>query len=382
MKTEIYVDYAATTPLAKEVLEKMTPYLTEEYGNPGSFNAKGMRARDALDHARNTVASVLHCKPSEIIFTGSGTESINLALQGVAHALKGKGKHIITSPLEHHTVIETCSYLKKHEGYAITYVPVDQYGMVHPKDVEAAITKETVLISLMYANNEIGTVNPIKEIAAIAKKHNVLFHTDACQAGAYLNLNVQELGVDLLSLNGSKFYGPKGTGCLYKKTGVPLHPLIHGGGQEHGFRSGTENVAGIVGFAAALELAQQRKEKEITHLITLRDMLIKGILATIPSTTLNGHPTHRLPNNVNITFQSIEGQALLIVLNEHGIAASAGSACTSKTWTPSHVIKGLGKSETDAHSTIRFTLGHETTEKDISSILKILRESVQKLRRH
>lgn len=382
MKTDIYVDYAATTPLAKEVLEKMMPYLTEEYGNPGSFNAKGMRARDALDQARNTVASILQCKPSEIIFIGSGTESVNLALQGVAHTLKGKGKHIITSPLEHHAVLETCSYLKKHEGYAITYVPVDQYGMVHPKDVEAAITKETVLISVMYANNEIGTVNPVKEIASIAKKHGVLFHTDACQAGAYLNLNVQELGVDLLSLNGSKFYGPKGTGCLYKKTGVPLHPLIHGGGQEHGFRSGTENVAGIVGFAAALELAQQRKEKEVARLITLRDMLIKGILTTIPNTILNGHPTHRLPNNVNITFQNIEGQALLIVLNEHGIAASAGSACTSKTWAPSHVIKGLGKSETDAHSTIRFTLGHETREKDIFSILKILRESVQKLRRH
>ncbi len=376
---EVYLDHAATTSLAPEVLEAMLPYLKEEYGNPGSFNTKGMKARDAVDAARATVSKILHAKASEIIFTSCGTESINLALKGVMRANKEKGNHLITTKIEHQATLQTCSYLEKYEGVKVTYLDVDEYGMVNPQDVEDAIMKETVLISVMYANNEIGTIQPINEIGKIAQKNKVYFHTDACQAGM-LDLDVGRLNVDLLSLNGSKIYGPKGTGLLYKKSGVPLHPLLHGGGQERELRSGTENVAGIVGFAKALSLLQQQKDHESKRLMHLRDKLVQGIKKSIQNTVLNGHPTQRLPGNASITFPGVDTEALLIAMNEHGIFASAGSACTSRKLGPSHVIMATGVSAERAEGTIRFTLGKETTEKQIDYVLNVLPDLVKKLR--
>lgn len=382
MKTEtIYLDHAATTYVDSRVKKEMDKYFSEDFGNPGSFNTIGLTAKRAVDKARETIANILGAKPDEIIFTGSGTESINLAIKGVARANKEKGTHIITTKIEHHAVLETVEYLEKYEGFKVTYLDVDRYGLVDPKEVKKAIQKDTILITIMYANNEIGTIEPIKEIGAIARKHNVLFHTDACQAGCSQDLNVENLNVDLLSLNGSKIYGPKGTGALYLKKGVRIHPIIHGGGQEKGFRSGTENVPGIVGFAKALELCQQEKEKENKRLIKLRDRLIDEILKKIPKTFLNGHPTKRLPNNVNITILDIEGEAMMLYINQYGICASSGSACTSKTLDPSHVITAIGLPFEAAHGSMRFSLGKRTTVEDIDKVIEVLPDIVKTLRK-
>ncbi|MFH0798244.1 MAG: aminotransferase class V-fold PLP-dependent enzyme [Candidatus Woesearchaeota archaeon] len=373
---EIYLDHAATTPIDEEVKREMDVYLTGEYGNPGSFNSVGLRAKEAVDSSRARIAKVLNASPDEIIFTATGTESINLAILGLAKSMKGK--HIITTRIEHHAVLDTCEHLES-EGYEVTYLDVDRYGVPDLNLLKKAIRKDTMLITMMYANNEIGTILPIKEISKIAKSNNILFHTDACQAGCSQDLDVKSLGVDMMTLNGSKIYGPKGIGILYRRKGISLKPIVYGGGQEFGLRSGTENVPGIVGFAKALELVQKDKDRENKRLIKLRDRLIKGLLK-IPDTILNGHPKERLPNNVNITFLNIEGEAMMMYLNEEGVCASSGSACTSKSLDPSHVILATGMPYEAAHGSLRFTLGHSNTEEDIDKVISIMPEIVKKLR--
>ena len=377
---EKYLDHSATTYVRPEVVESMQKYYSENYGNPGSFHYKGLEANEALNSARERVAEVLGAKPDEIIFTGSGTESCNMAVKGIAKSLKRKGKHIITSTIEHHAIMDSCDYLERHEDYEVTYVDVNKDGIIDPEEIQKAIRPDTILISIMYANNEIGTIQPIKEIAKIAKEAGVVMHTDACQASGSLDINVQNLGVDMLTLNGSKIYGPKGVGILYLRKGVRIVPLIHGGGQERNLRSGTENVPGIMGFATALELAQSEKEEESKRLIELRDYLIKRVTEEIPECWLNGHPTKRLPNNANITFLNIEGEAIILLLNEYKIYVSSGSACTSKTLDPSHVIVSMGMPYEAAHGSIRFTLGKVNTKKDIDELMEVLPEIIEKLR--
>ncbi len=379
-KKEVYLDHAATTYMDPRVFEAMKPYFMDNFGNPGSFNTIGLAAKEAVDKSRETIARILNCRPNEIIFTSGGTESNNLAVQGVAKALKNKGRHIITEKAEHHAVLEVCEALEK-EGYEITYLDVDKYGMVSPGDVQKAIREDTILISIMYANNEIGTIQPIAEIGEIARKHRVYFHVDACQAAGALDLDVKKLNVDLMAVNGAKIYGPKGVGCLFVRQGVQIQPIIFGGGQENKLRSGTENVPGIAGFAKALELAQAEKDIENKRLINLRDKLINGVLANVPKTLLNGHPAKRLPNNANITFLDVEGEAVLLYMNEFGICASSGSACTSKTLDPSHVIMATGVPYEVAHGSIRFTLGRRTTEEDIDHVLGVLPKVIEILRK-
>lgn len=380
IKKEIYLDHAATTYLDPKVKEAMLPFFCEEFGNPGSFNSVGRRIRGVLDQCRSLVAGLIGARDKEIVFVGSGTESINLAIQGVYRANKGKGKHIITTETEHHAVLETCEYLEKEEGCEVTYLKPDRYGMVSPEQVREAIREDTILISIIYASNEVGSINPIPEIAKVAKEHKILFHTDACQAGGILDIDVKNLGVNLMTLNGSKIYGPKGTGMLYIKLGTKIKPLIFGGGQELGFRSGTENIAGIVGFTTALDLVQHNRVDETKRLIEMRDYLSENILSIIPNTILNGHPTKRLPNNVNVSFLNVEGEALLLYLNEHGICASSGSACTSKTLDPSHVLISMGVPYEFAHGSLRFTLGKRTTKEDLDKIIEVLPGIVKILR--
>ncbi len=375
---EIYLDYAATAPLRKEVLKAMMPFFQKEYGNPSSMHSKGQEAKKAVDNSRETVAKLIGAKPIEIIFTGSGTESINLAIKGVAHAYKQKGTHIVTQKTEHEAVLETCKALEK-EGFEVTYLDIDDYGLVDVDKLERAIRSDTILVSIMYANNEIGTVQPIKEIAKIAKSHNVLFHTDACQAGGLLDINVQNLGADLMTLNGSKIYGPKGVGVLYFRNGIKIEPVINGGGQEFGLRSGTENVANIVGFATALKLSQQEKAKEAKRLTTLRDKFIAALMS-IKNTHLNGHPEKRLANNINVSIKGIEADSLVLQLSDIGIYASIGSACTTSNPGPSHVLKAIGLSDEDANSAIRFTLGKSNKEADIDYVLKMLTKIVKRMR--
>ncbi len=377
---ETYLDNAATTKVRPEVKEEMIKYFDVVYGNPGSFHGKGLDAKDAIEDARERVAKLINAKPKEIVFTGGGTESINFALKGLAKAMKNKGNHIITTKIEHHAVLHTCEYLEKYEGCEVTYLDVDEYGMVNLEDIENAIKENTILISIMYANNEIGTINPISEIGKIARKYNIYFHTDACQAAGYCDLDVEKLNVDMMTVNGSKIYGPKGVGILYVKTGIQLVPLIHGGGQERNLRSGTENVSGIMGFAKAFELAQFEREEEVPRLIKLRDKLVDGILEKIPKTFLNGHQEKRLPNNANVSILDIEGEALILYLNEYNIYTSTGSACTSQTLDPSHVVIATGLPYEAAHGSIRFTLGRETTENDIDKVLEVLPGIVKILR--
>ena len=377
---EIYLDHASTTYVRDEVLGIMNKYFQDEYGNPGSFHTIGLRPKRAMAKARETVRDIINAKRvDEIIFTGSGTESVNLAIKGIGEKYR-KG-HIITSTIEHEAVIETVNYLEKEKGFDVTKIPVDKYGLVNPNDVEDAIREDTILVSIMYANNEIGTIQPIEEIGKICKRTAVLFHTDACQAGGMLDLDVEKLNVDMMTLNGSKIYGPKGIGMLYKKNSVKVIPLIHGGGQEFGYRSGTQNVAFIMGFAEALRLGQEEREKENKRLIKLRTMLELGILRSIDKTFLNGHPTKRLPNNANITISDIEGEAMMLYLNEYGICTSSGSACTSLTLEPSHVILAMGLPYEVAHGTLRFTLGRKTTKKDIEKIIEVLPGIVETLRK-
>jgi len=381
---EIYLDHAATTYVRDEVLGVMNKYFQDEYGNPGSFHTIGLRPKRAMAQARETVRDIINAKRvEEIIFTGSGTESVNLAIKGLVEKLEPHygPAHIITSTIEHEAVTETLYYLEHDRGYRITRIPVDKYGMVNPKDVEDAIEEDTILVTIMYANNEIGTIQPIEEIGKICREKKVLFHTDACQAGGVLDLDVEKLNVDMMTLNGSKIYGPKGIGMLYKKNSVKLVPLIHGGGQEFGYRSGTQNVAFIMGFTEALRLGQSEREKENKRLIKLRTMLEEGILRSIDKTFLNGHPTKRLPNNANITISDIEGEAMMLYLNEYGICTSSGSACTSLTLEPSHVILAMGLPYEVAHGTLRFTLGRKTTKEDIEKIIEVLPGIVETLRK-
>lgn len=373
----IYFDYSATTYVDERVKKEMNRYFSKEFGNPSSFHDYGLKAKLAVDEARNKIKSIINADfPEEIIFTGSGTESINLAIQGLAR--EKKSGHIITTKVEHHSVLDTCKFLGS-QNFEVTYLDVDQYGLVSPEQVEKAIKSNTILISIIYANNEIGTINSISEIGKVAKKYNIPFHTDACQAGL-LNLNVKELNVDFLTINGSKIYGPKGTAILYKKKNIKIQPLLFGGGQEFNLRSGTENVPGIVGIAKALELIQQNKEEESRRLINLRDKAVKEILK-IQDTKLNGHQTQRLPHNINISFLNIEGESLILLLNAKGICASTGSACTSQSLEPSHVITAIGAPFELAHGSLRLTLGRKTTEKEIDYLLKILPKVVKKLRK-
>lgn len=376
---EVYLDYAATTPLDPAVLEKMKPFLEKEFGNPSSIYSIAQKAKHALDNARITIANILGCYPEELIFTSGGTESDNLAILGVARANANKGKHIITTAIEHHAVLHPCRALEK-EGFKVTYVPVEPNGIVDPEKIKLAVREDTILISIMYANNEIGTIQPIAKIGRLCKKRGIPFHTDACQAAGTLPLNVDKLHLDLMTINGGKIYGPKGIGLLYIRKGVNIQPIMYGGEQERRIRPGTENVAGIIGLAEALRRAQENSEKENERLIELRDYMIKEIEARISKVIVNGDREMRLPNNVNVSILDIEGEALLLRLDMVGVAASSGSACTSGSLDPSHVILALGHPYEIAHGSLRFTLGKETTKKDIDYVLEVLPKIVEDLR--
>ena len=382
----VYLDHAGTTSMDPRVLEFMMPYFIEIYGNPSSLHAVGQKARVALDESRERVSNVLHCRPREVVFTGSGTEADNAAVQGVATALLETGNHIITSSAEHHAVLHACQHLETR-GFDVTYLPVDSYGMIQPDAVYDAITDRTTLVSIMYANNEIGTINPISEISRVAHQRarelerTIVMHTDAVQAAGYLNLDVGELGVDMLSLSGHKFHGPKGTGVLCIKRGTPYLPLILGGGQERERRAGTENIPSIVGLSVALELADSAREVSSAHCAALRDRIIEVVLDRIPKSQLNGHPTERLPNNVNFSFGGVEGEPILLGLDMAGIAASSGSACSSGSLEPSHVLLALGQSAELARGSLRLTLGKDNSAEEIDYLLEKLVDLVEQLRR-
>lgn len=379
MKDRIYLDNAATTAVSPEVLETMMPYFTEVFGNPSSIHGTGREAAKAVDTARKQIAAAIGAQPQEIYFTAGGSESDNWVLKGTAFARKAKGNHIITTAIEHHAVLHTCKWLEK-QGFNVTYLPVDEYGLVDPAEVEKAITDQTILISVMAANNEIGTVEPIKEIGAIARAHKIPFHTDAVQAIGAIPINVDEMNIDMLSMSGHKFHGPKGIGVLYVRKGIRLDTLIQGGAQERGQRAGTENLAGIVGIGKAIELATAHLEENAARMTALRDKLINGILTTVPDTRLNGHPTKRLPNNCNVSIRYIEGEAMLLRLDLAGIAGSSGSACTSGSLDPSHVLLAIGLPHEIAHGSLRLTLGTDTTEADIDEVLNVLPGIVKDLR--
>jgi cysteine desulfurase len=375
----IYLDYAATTPTHPEVIKAMLPYFSESFGNPSSIHSYGQEAKDAMERARSKIAALIGAKTEEIVFTGSGTEADNFAIKGVALSRQAKGNHIITSSIEHHAVLETCKFLEK-QGYSITYLPVDGDGLVDPSAVKKAITKKTILISIMHANNECGTIEPVAEIGNIARESEVYFHTDAVQTVGHVPLDVKKLNVDLLSISAHKLYGPKGIGALYIKRGTRISSFMHGGSQERGRRASTENVPGIVGFGHAAEIAQQEMPEEAQQLTSLRDRLIQGILEGIEYTQLNGHPTKRLPNNVNVSINYIEGESILLNLDLDGICASTGSACSSEELEPSHVLLAMGLPPLRAHSSVRFSLGKWTTEEDIDKVLDVLPGIVSKLR--
>lgn len=378
----IYMDHAATTAVDPRVVDAVLPYFSYEYGNASSIYGLGREAAKAIDEARRTVADVLGCEPGEVIFTSCGSESDNLALRGVGWARRnlGKGNHIITSSIEHHAVSHTCEQLENHFGFEITYVPVDKHGLLDPDDVGRAIKDNTILISIMYANNAVGTIEPIAEIGKIAKEKGIPFHTDAVQAGGTLNLDVDELNVDLLSLSAHKVYGPKGIGVLYVRKGVSLLPTQTGGAHERNRRAGTENVPSIVGLATALKIAHEELETNNQRIAALRDRLIKGVLENIDEVELTGHPTNRLPNSASFVFKYIEGESMLLNLDLAGICASSGSACTSASLEPSHVLLAMGIPPEVAHGSLRLTLGRENTEEDVDYVLEILPGIVQKLR--
>ena len=377
---EVYADNSATTRLSPVVLEKMMPYLTEQYGNPSSIYRLGGKAKEAVEGARENIAKNLGAaKPNEIYFTSGGSESDNWAIRGVAHTMKAKGKnHIITSKFEHHAVLHTCEALEK-EGFEVTYLDVYENGIVRPEDVESAIKDTTALVTIMYANNEIGTIQPISEIGAICRKHNVIFHTDAVQAAGYVKINVTEQNIDLLSMTAHKLHGPKGTGLLYVRRGIVIENLIFGGAQEKGKRAGTENVAGIVGLDAALQIAVDTMDERNKKIATLRDKLIDSLLK-IERSRLNGDRVHRLPNNINMCFEGIEGESLLLKLDMNGIQSSSGSACTSGSLDPSHVLLAIGLPHEIAHGCMRLSFSEETTEEDIDYIAKVVPEVVAYLR--
>ncbi len=375
----IYLDYAATTPTYPEVVKVMLPYFTEAFGNPSTIYSYGQEAKQAIEEARAKVADLIGAQNEEIVFTSGGTEANNFAIKGVAFASESKGNHIITSLIEHHSVTETCKFLEK-KGFLVTYLPVDEYGMVDPTHVKKAITDKTILISVMHANNEVGTIEPVAEIARIAKEAEVYFHSDAVQTVGHIPVDVNELKVDLLSMSAHKLYGPKGVGALYVRKGTKLTPLMHGGEQERKRRASTENAPGIIGFGAAAELAQQEMGQETQRLTHLRDELIKGILEQIDHTHLNGHPLKRLPNNVNVSVDYVEGESMLLNLDLEGICAATGSACNSSSLEPSYVLLAMGLSPEQAHSSLRFTLGKWTTKEDISRVLEVLPRVVARFR--
>ena len=381
----IYFDHAGTTAMDQRVLEAMLPYFTQLYGNASSVHTVGQEARYALDGARERVARVLNCRNREVVFTSGGTESDNAAIQGAATALEETGRHVITASAEHHAVLHACQVLE-NRGWEVTYLPVDDFGQVHPQQVYNAITNETTVVSVMYANNEIGTINPIADISAAVKtradefNRTIVMHTDAVQAAGYLDLDVRKLGVDMLTLSGHKFYGPKGVGVLFMRRGAPFLPLITGGGQERERRSGTENVAGIVGLAVALELADGERDAIGAHCLALRDRIIAEISRRIPNCVLNGHPTERLPNNVNFSFTGVEGEPVLLGLDLQGIAASSGSACSSGSLEPSHVLLALGQTADVARGSLRITLGKDNNDSQVDRLLDVLVGLVDDLR--
>ncbi len=376
---KVYLDNAATTALSPAVLEQMMPYLTTIYGNPSSPHSFGQEARKGVEHARDQVAKALNALPEEIIFTGCGTESDNTVLFGVAERYAKKGNHIITTNVEHHAILHTCEALEKR-GVKVTYLPVDENGMVTAEQVEKAITDQTILVSIMFANNEVGTIMPVAEIGKVCREHGVLFHTDAVQAVGHVPVDVKAMNIDMLSLSAHKFHGPKGVGALYVKKGIRLPAYVMGGAQERNRRAGTENVAGIVGLGAAIEIAVQQLPESAARMAKLRDKLIAGIAERIPEVKLNGHPTLRLPNNVNYSIKYIEGESILLMLDMNGIAASSGSACTSGSLDPSHVLLALGLTHEVAHGSVRLTLSDETTEEDIDYVLEVLPKVAERLR--
>lgn len=379
MKKRIYLDYSATTPTKKEVLDEMMPYFSELYGNPSSIHSFGRESKKALDFARDRIAKAIGATSKEIFFTGGGSEADNWAIKGIAYANRQKGNHIITTKTEHHAVLHVCQYLEKN-GFEVTYLDVDEYGMIDLNQLREAITDKTILITIMFVNNEIGTIQPIKEIGKVAKERGIYFHTDAVQALGNVSIDVKELGVDLMNFSSHKIYGPKGVGAIYIKKGVKLHPLIHGGAQERKKRAGTENVSAIVGFGKAVELAVENLDGHIVHLNKLRDKLIKGIQENIDYVKLNGHPTERHPGNVHVCFEFIEGESLLLSLDMVGIAGSSGSACTSGSLDPSHVLMAIGLTHEIAHGSLRLTVGDFTTEEDIDYVIENLKVIVDRLR--
>ncbi len=379
MKGKIYLDNAATTETHPEVLEAMIPYLKGFYGNPSSIHGMAKYARDARECARSSVAELINAEPKEIYFTSGGTESDNWALKSVAFGNRSKGNHIIVSKIEHHAVMNSCEFLEKN-GFEITYLDVDEYGTVDPEDVRKALRPETVLISVMYANNEIGTIEPISEIGKIARENGVLFHTDAVQAFGHVQIDVKRENIDLLSASAHKLYGPKGVGALYIREGVKLEPLVHGGAQERGVRAGTENVPGIVGMGKAAEIAKRDMVERNAKETELRDHMVRRILEEVPFTKLNGHMIQRLSGNVNIAFRFIEGESVLMMLNHKGIFVSTGSACASGSLDPSHVLLAIGLEHEVAHGSIRFTLSYKTTRDEVDEAVDAVKESVERLR--
>ena len=379
MNKSIYMDHAATTYVKPEVMEEMLPYFTTYFGNPSSIYTLARETKKAIDIGRDKVAKAINAESSEIYFTSGGSEADNWAIKGIASAYKKKGNHIITTAIEHHAVLHTCEYLAKN-GFDITYLPVDEYGFINIKDLENAITDKTILVSVMFANNEIGTIEPIKEIGALCRSKKILFHTDAVQAVGHIPVDVKEMNIDLLSMAGHKFYGPKGIGALYIRKGIKIENLIHGGGQERGKRAGTENVASVVGIGKALELAVANMEENNKKLVILRDKLMNGLLK-VPYTRLNGPlGEKRLPGNSNISFRFVEGESILLMLDAKGIAASSGSACTSGSLDPSHVLLAIGLIHEIAHGSLRLTLGDATTEEEVDFVLETVPKVIKRLR--
>ena len=379
MSKLIYMDNAATTAVKPEVFEKMKPYFMENYSNPSSVYSFAGEAKKAVDDARDIIAGALNAKAAEIYFTGGGSEADNWAIKATAEAYKNKGKHIITSAIEHHAVLHTCGWLERH-GYEVTYLPVDENGTVSPEKVEEAIRPDTILISIMFANNEIGTIEPIKEIGEIAEKHGVLFHTDAVQAFGHVPIDVQEMHIDMLSASGHKFHGPKGIGFMYMRNGLKLGSFIHGGAQERSRRAGTHNVPGIVGLGEAARIAMEQLEANAAKETEVRDYLIARVEKEIPYIKVNGHRENRLPNNINICFRFIEGESLLIMLDQKGICASSGSACTSGSLDPSHVLLAIGLPHEIAHGSLRLTISEDTTKEDADFVVDNLKSIVERLR--
>ena len=374
---KIYMDHAATTPVHPEVFEVMKPFFSEKFGNSASPHSFGREAEQAQEDSRRTIAKLIGAKPEEIYFTSGGTESDNLAIKGTAFTKKDEGNHIITSKIEHHAILHPCEWLEK-QGFEVTYLPVDKYGFINPKDVEEAIRKDTVLVSIMHANNEIGTIEPIEKIGKICKKNDVYFHTDAVQTVGKIPINLKN--IDILSASAHKLYGPKGIGFIYIKNGIKIEPWQHGGGHEKGMRSGTENVAGMVGFAKACEIAKKNMRSETKRLSSLRDKIVKEVLE-LKDSWLNGHPKERLPGNAHFCFRFIEGESLILLLDQKGIAASTGSACSSKSLEPSHVLTAIGLKPEEAHGSLRITLGKDNKEEDVDYLLENLPGIVEKLRK-